>query len=436
MNTRIFGETSRGTPTLVGMLAGWLAPHIDGLWRHRNFVRLWTAAGISAGGSQVTLLALPLTAILVLHASALEVAALSTAITIPNLALGLPAGVWLDRVPRRPVMVGADFVRAVVLASVPIAYAVGALTLAHLYVVAVVSGSMNVLFEIASQAYLPAVVPRAQLVEANAKLQAVTVAAQATGPSIGGVLVTLVAAPMAIVLDAASFIASGLLIGSTRGADDGPQGRPVHMSLRHGLREGAAYVLSNPYLRALLFGHALANLALGVLWSIVIVYAVRVLGLEPATIGFVLSVGHVGGFFGAVLARRIADRAGVGRVVVGSFFLFVPATVLIASATTQTAIAFVTVGWILESVARSLYVVSATSVQQALVPDGLRARVTGVGTTVGTGAFPLGTVVGGIVASAFGLREAMAIAAIAAVLPFLAVAASPVRSLRDLSHAG
>src|SRR5438034_11509159 len=182
-----------------------------GLWRHHNFVRLWTAAGISAAGTQVTLLALPLTAILVLQASAFEVAALATAATVPNLALGIAAGIWLDRVQRRPVMVAADFGRAVVLASVPVAYVFGVLSLPQLYLIALIGGTLNVLFEISSGAYLPSVVPRAQLVEANAKLQAATVAAQAAGASVGGALVTVLSAPMAVVVDAASFVISGSL---------------------------------------------------------------------------------------------------------------------------------------------------------------------------------------------------------------------------------
>ena len=402
-----------------------------GLWRHHDFVRLWTAAGISAAGTQVTLLALPLTAILVLHASAFEVAALATAATVPNLALGIAAGIWLDRVQRRPVMVAADFSRAGVLASVPVAYVFGVLSLPQLYLVALIGGSLNVLFEIASGAYLPSVVPRAQLVEANAKLQAAIVTAQAAGPSIGGALVTLLSAPMAIVVDAASFLISGSLIASANARDQVQREPQPKMTSRTELRQAARYLLSDPYLRPLLVGHALANLALGLLWAIVIVYAVRVLGLMPGTLGVILSLGQVGGVIGAAFAHRIAERAGVGRVVVASFFLFGPATLLMATATEQTAIVFVAVGWTLESLARSLYGVSATSVRQALVPDRLQGRVIGLTTTAGTGAFPLGTLLGGALAGAFGLREAMFFAASVALLPFFAVAASPIRTLRD-----
>jgi MFS family permease len=407
---------------------------LQGLWRHADFMRLWSAAGISAAGSQVTLLALPLTAILVLHASAFEVAAISTAVTLPNL-LGIAAGVWLDRARRRRVMIAADFGRAVVLASVPVAYAFRVVDLPQLYAVALTSGALTVVFEIASQAYLPAIVRREQLVEANAKLQGVTVAAQSAGPSIGGALVTFVSAPVAILADAVSFLVSGLLIASIPTRYEAPQDpSPSATTRRSELREGARYVFSDPYLRPLLLSHALANLMLGLLWAIVIVYAVRVLGLSAATIGAVLSLGHIGGFAGAVFARRIAERAGVGRVVVASFLLFGPATLLLASATRHTAIIFVGLGWILESFARSLYGVSATSVRQALVPDRLQARASGITATTGTSAFPLGTLVGGALAAAFGLREAMIVAAIVSFLPFLPVVVSPMRSLREVPN--
>jgi MFS family permease len=411
------------------------AARTETLWRHADFMRLWTAAGISAVGSQVTLLALPLTAILVLHASAFEVAVISTAVTLPYL-LGAAVGIWLDRVRRRRVMIVADFGRAVVLASVPVAYAFGVVNLPQLYAVALVSGMLTVFFEIASQAYLPSIVGREQLVEANAKLQGATVVAQGAGPGIGGALVTLVTAPVAILTDAVSFVVSGLLIGAISTRDELPQeSHPAETTKRSELREGARYVFSDPYLRPLLLGHSLANLALGLLWAIVIVYAVRVLGLTAAMIGVILSLGHVGGFGGAVFARRAADRLGVGPVVVGSFFLFGPATLLLASATRHTAVVFVGLGWILESLARSLYGVSATSVRQALVPDRLQARVGGILATTGTGAFPLGTLLGGALAGAFGLREAMVVAAAVSFLPFLPVAASPVRSLREVSSA-
>jgi MFS family permease len=417
-----------------GALPRWVGRRPLGLWRHPDFLRLWSAQGVSAIGSQVTLLALPLTAILVLHARAFEVALLFTAATLPYLVFGIPVGVWVDRVRRRPAMVVTDVGRALLLISVPAAYGAGILTLAHLYVVAAVNGALSVVFEIASQAYLPSVVTRPQLIEANAKFEATRVVAQATGPGAGGVLVSLATAPVALVADAASFVASACLIASISKGHETLQTAGADADVkRRDLREGARYVLGHRYLRPLLVAHSLANLALGLVWSIVIVYAVRELGLTAAVVGAVLSLGQLGGFAGAALGRRIANVAGVGRVVVAAFFLFGPATLLLAGAPRSAAILFLAFGWTLENLARALYGICATSVRQALVPDRLQARVTGFLTTAGTGAFPLGTAVGGALAAVAGLRGAMIVGAVVSFLPFVPVAASPVRSLRELS---
>jgi MFS family permease len=414
--------------------AGWAARHLGPLWPHRDFRRLWGAQAVSELGSQVTLLALPLTALLALHARPYQVALLATAGTLPNLALGILAGVWIDRARRRLVMIGADLGRATMLASVPVAYGLGILTLPHLYLVAVVNGSLSVVFEIASAAYLPSVVPPAQLIEANAKFEGSRVVAWAAGPGAGGGLVSLVTAPVALLADAASFVASAGLIGSMSARDEElPQ--PAHDGAkpkRRDLREGARYVLRHPHLRALLASHALANLTLGIVWAIVVVYAVRDLGLSAALVGVALSLGQIGGFAGALFGQRVARVAGVGRTVVVAFFLFGPATLLLAAAAKTAAVLFVSIGWALENLARALYGVTATSIRQALVPHNLQARVVGFTTTAGTGAFPLGTAIGGALAGGLGLRHAMLVGALVGFLPFIPVAASPVRSLRDL----
>jgi MFS family permease len=410
-----------------------VTPRLGPLWRQSDFRRFWSAQAVSELGSQVTLLALPLTALLALHARPYEVALLATANTVPNLALGIPAGVWIDRARRRLVIIGADLGRATMLASVPVAYGLGILTLPQLYVVAVVTGSLSVLFEIASAAYLPSVVAHAQLIEANAKFEGSRVVAWAAGPSAGGGLVSLATAPVALLADAASFVASAGLIGSMSVREELRQPAPDGVeSRRRDLREGAGYVLRHAYLRALLASHALANLALGIVWAIVVVYAVRDLGLTAALVGVALSLGQIGGFAGAAFGRRVAQVAGVGRTVVVAFFLFGPATLLLAVAAKTAALLFVSVGWALENLARALYGVTATSIRQALVSHDLQARVVGFTTTAGTGAFPLGTAIGGALAGGLGLRHAMLVGALVSFLPFIPVAASPVRSLRDL----
>jgi MFS family permease len=395
---------------------------------------LWAAQGVSALGSQVTILALPLTALLVLHASAFEVALLSTAATVPNL-MGIPVGVLLDRLRRRPVMIAADVLRALMLASLPAAHWLGVLALPHLYAVALANGLLSVFFDVASHAYLPSVVARDNLIEANGKFEATRVAAWTAGPSAGGGLVSLVTAPVALLADAASFLASAsliTLISGRRETSDASTGDTDPAA--RALRAGARYVLGSSYLRAVLLALGLANLLLGLVWSILVVYAVRELGLAAAAVGVALSLGQLGGFAGAALAGRLAKIAGIGPVLVASVFLFGPATLLLASAPAPVALLFVALGLSLENLARALWGLCAASVQQAFVPDRMRARVVGFNTTVGIGMFPLGTAIGGALAAAVGLRGAMALAAVLAFLPFIAVVASPLRSLRELSN--
>jgi MFS family permease len=405
------------------------------LWRQGSFLRLWSAQTVSALGSQVSLLALPLTALLVLHATPVEVALLATAGSVPTLLIGIPAGVWIDRMRRRPVMIVADLGRAAMLASAPVAYELGLLTLPQLYVLALVNGSFSVLFEVASQAYLPSVVSRGQLIEANAKFETTRVIAWSVGPGVGGGLISLVTAPVALLVDAASFVASACLLGSIPTHEQRTQRTERTASRRGELREGARYVLGDRYLRPLLFGHALANLALGLVWSIVIVYSVRELGLTAVTVGLVLSLGQIGGFAGAVFGRRVTEGLGAGLTVVAALFLFGPAALLLAIASRNAAIIFLGFGWTLENLARALYSISATSIRQALVPDRLQARATGFTETAGTGAFPVGTALGGAFAGVFGLRQAMLVAAFIGLLPFIPVALSPIRSLHELPAA-
>jgi MFS family permease len=391
---------------------------------------------VSQVGSQVTLLALPLTGLLLLHARAYEVALLATAETLPNLALGIPAGVWLDRVRRRPVMIAADLGRAAALVSVPAAWGVGVLTVAQLYAVALISGSFSVLFEVASQGYLPSVVEPARLIEANAKFETSRVVAWAAGPAVGGGLVSLVTAPLALLTDAASYLASAGLIGSLA-IHEQPPHPPADTvrSVRRELREGARYVLRHRYLRPLLVTHALANLAIGVVWAIAIVYAVRILGLSVASIGLAFSLGQTGGFAGAVIAQRLAQVLGIGRTVAAAVFLFGPATLVLAVAPKDAAFLFVATGLVLQNLARALYGVSATSIRQALVPVNLQARAVGFTTTAGTGAFPLGTALGSALAAGLGLRQAMLVGGLISLLPVLPIACSPMRSLRGVSTA-
>lgn len=298
-----------------------------GLWRNDDYLRLWGAQGISAFGSQITLIALPLAAILTLDASTFEVAILTGAELLPFALLGIPAGVWVDRLSRRPVLVLTDIGRGASLLSIPVAYWLGVLTLPHLFVVAVVNGSLTVFFTLAYQAFLPELVERRQLVEANAKFEATETIARLAGPGAGGGLVALLTAPVAVLADAVSFLASGALIYSIRHEEREAHTAPASTKGRRfwsELREGGRVSLRNGYMRATLATTALLNIGFSMAWAVLLVFAVRELDISAGLAGLVLSVGEVGGLLGAFLATRLPRQLGVGGAIVGSGALFAP----------------------------------------------------------------------------------------------------------------
>ena len=263
---------------------------------------------MSVFGSQVTVLALPLTAVLVLHASTFEVGVLTTVETIAFLVVGLPAGAWVDRWRRRPVMVAADVLRAVTLASVPAAYALGVLTLVQLYVVALVQGLGTVFFDVAYMSYLPGLVGREHLVDANAKLQVSQSVAQVSAPTLTGFLVGVFSAPIAFIADAASFLVSVGSLLAIPGPEPVPE-RPHNSNLRAEMAEGLRFVMSAPILRMIAGATATGNLFLSAFSAISVVFLVRQVGLSAGTIGVLSSAAAVGGVVGALsstwLRRRI-----------------------------------------------------------------------------------------------------------------------------------
>ena len=265
------------------------------LWRHRDFMRLWSAETISQVGSQVTLLALPLAAILILDATAFEVGALSSIEFAPFLLVGLPAGVWVDRLRRRPILIAGDLGRAVVLASLPIAYWLDALTMPHLYAAAFLTGIFTVFFDVAYQSYLPSIVERGQLTEGNAKLEISRSGAQLAGPGIAGALVEVLTAPVAIAVDAVSFLGSALFVARIRRPEPEVPASPAEdrPRMRSQIMEGLRYVLGHPLLRPIAACTAVSNLFSAMVTAILILFAVRELGLTAGMIGIALGIGNV-----------------------------------------------------------------------------------------------------------------------------------------------
>ncbi len=404
-----------------------------GLWRHRDFLSLWGAETISQFGSQVTFLALPLVAILVLDESAFRVAALTSVAFLPFLLFTLPAGVWVDRLRRKPILVLADVGRAAALLSVPIAYWAGELTIWQLYVVGFLTGICTVFFDVAYQSYIPALVGRTDVVEANSKLEISRAAANIGGPGMAGGLVAALTAPVAVLVDAASFALSALLLFGIRKHEEPPP-RAERRSLRSELGEGLRYVFTHSYQRTMVAMTALSNFFGQVVFSILLVYAVRELGLSAGTIGIALAVGNLGTLAAALTAKRIGDRLGVGRTILLASCLFGPGTLLIALAPKEYALAAIVLSMIVIGFGGILYNVTAISLIQAITPDRILGRANASRRFVVWGVVPLGGFTGGALASTIGLRETMVVGALGGLLTIVPILVSPLRSVGRMSE--
>src|SRR5262245_17246754 len=311
-----------------------LWPH-GGLWRHPDFLKLWSAETISQFGTQVTFLAIPFVAVVVLDASTFEVAALGVVDFLPFIIFTLPAGVWVDRLRRRPILIVGDFARAALLATIPIAYVLDLLTLGQLYVVGFLVGTCTVFFDVAYQSYLPSLVERQQIIEGNSKLEISRSSAQIAGPGFAGLLIQAFTAPYAILIDACSFLGSGLFLYRIRKHEDSPAAPTADgtkPSLWTELKEGLRFVLGNPNLRAQAGCTATSNFFSNVSFAILIVFLVRELGLSAGVIGLSISLGSFGSLLAAFTAMRISQRFGIGPTSIVSVAAFGPPTLLIAFA--------------------------------------------------------------------------------------------------------
>jgi MFS family permease len=398
------------------------------LWRNGDFLLLWAAQTISQFGSQISGLALPLVAILVLDASAFEVAALGVAEFLPFAIFSLPAGVWVDRLRRKPILVTADWGRAFALVSIPLAHLADWLTIWQLYTVGFVVGVFTVFFDVAYQSYLPSLVTREQLVEGNSKLEVSRSGAQVAGPGIAGVLIAALTAPYAVLADAVSFVASALCLSRIR-RTEAPVPTAERLPMRSEVAEGLRYVLTHPILRPSMAFVATNNFFGTLLTSVVLVFAVRELHLSAATIGFTFALGNVGFLVGALAANRLSARFGLGRLLVVMAAVGGWALLLIPLATEAVAVPFLATAFFVFGFCAVVYNVTGISLMQAITPDRLLGRMNASRRFVVWGVIPVGMLLGGAIADGVGLREAMWVGAIGASLAFIPLLFSPVRAL-------
>jgi MFS family permease len=404
---------------------------LTGLWRHRDFRHLWAAETVSQVGTQITMLALPVLAVSMLHATPFEMGVLTALETAAFLVIGLPAGAWVDRWRRKRVLVAGDLVRALALASLPIAYALDAISLTQLFVVATVTGTATVFFDIAYQSYLPTLVAPAQVVEGNAKLAASMEVARVAGPGVTGVLLKIVGAPVLIAFDALSFLLSALFIGGIHHQEVLPD-RAARRPLRVEIAEGLGFVVRHPLLRRIVACTGLFNLFSSMTMALLVLFVLRTLGLSESMLGFVFSAGAVGGIVGAATAARFAQRVGEGRAIPLASMVCALAGVLIPLSVLGAPVPLLVAGWFVESWGVVAYNVTQVSFRQRLCPPGLLGRMNASVRFIVYGTMPLGGLLGGALGEWLGVPATLWVAAIGGFVACVPVVLSPLLGMRDL----
>jgi Na+/melibiose symporter-like transporter len=410
------------------------SPGSRSLWRHRDFLLLWSGQTVSEIGSAVTLLALPLAAVGILGASTLQVGLLTSAGTVAYLIVTLPAGVVVDRVRKNRLMQFCNVGRAVSLGSVPVAASLGHLTMAQLYAAAAATSVLTVFFDVAYQSYLPTLLEKNQLTEGNAKLGSTQSLASVAGPGLGGALVTAVGAAMAVVVDSLSFVFSAITLALIRTQERREQtglmrtGRTV----RHEIVVGIAFIFGDRILRMLVACTATANLFLWMLTSLQVVFLARVLHASPTTIGVVLALASAGGLLGAAVARPAARLLGSARAIWVPLLAFGWTIMLVPLAQPGWGVLLVAVGVFGDAACAAVYNVGQISYRQAVCPPELLGRMTAGVRWIVWGMVPVGGLLGGVLGTALGVRETLWIAAAGTWLSVLWVVGSPLRRMRDV----
>ncbi|WP_407572928.1 MFS transporter [Deinococcus altitudinis] len=407
---------------------------LRGLWQHVDFVKVWSAHTVSQFGSQITLLALPLTAALTLHATPGQMGVLLAAGYLPNLLLGLPAGAWMDRRPKRPVMILTDLVRALLLLGVPALALWGQLSIGALYLIAFLVGLATLFFDLAAQAYLPALIGREHLLDGNAKLEASRSAATAAGPGLAGVLTQAVSAPLAMLGNALTFVASALFLVGLHHPE--PQLAGARRRLGADILEGMRTVWESDVLRATFRTGALWNFSVNVIQAVLILFATRSLHLSPGLLGVALSMMGVGMLVGAALAGPWRRRLGAGPALIAAGFLASSGGVLLALSGVFGGIAGVLllmVGQFVYGLGPMIFGINSVTLRQAVTPDRLQARVAATFRFVVWGALPLGALAGGAIGSAFGLPVALIVGAVGMVGSVSLLLFSSLPTLREPS---
>ncbi len=405
-----------------------------GLLRQRNFRLFWVGETVNQLGSAMAVIGVPLLAVLFLRATTFDVGVLAAAAYLPWLVIGLPAGAWVDRLPPRPVMICCDAASAVLYASVPVAWAFGALTIGQLFAVQLLAGAAAVMFGTAYQVNLPSLVTSGELAEGNAKLQASSSASALGGRGLSGVVTQAVGATAALVFNAASFVVSAACLLAIRAPEPRPAVPRQVSTLRRDVAEGMALVFRDPYLRALTLFGGLGNLALDAFAALVVVFLIRVVGLTAGPTGLLTALPGLGGLLAALAARPVIARIGSARAVLLATVGAQPFALLIPLAAQGPRLLFYAAGVLISAIGVTVANIILATFRQVYCPPGMLGRVTATMRFVIMGTSPFGALAGGALGTWLGPRDALWV-----VLSVLAVSGTPLLSRhfirRDLPDA-
>jgi MFS family permease len=405
------------------------------LWSHADFLKLWAGQSISELGSSISALAIPWLAAAGLHATPFEFSLLTVLGFLPFILFALPAGVWVDRLRRRPILIVGDASRAALLGYVPVAWALGILTIEQLLAIQFVVGIFTVFFDVAYQSYLPSLVPRHRLVEGNSKLQSTAAAAGVVGPGLAGVLIGVLTAPYAIILDAASFLVSTAFMIPIRATESLPareEGQPRPRMLPE-LKEGLAYVVRHRHLKWIAACTGSSNFFGNVSMAIGLLYIQRVLHLSSFWAGAVFAGYGVGAIIGALTTARFQRAVGVGRAIWIPSLLFSAAGLAYPLAPRGThAVPVLLAGTLVFGYAGMAYNITQVSYRQAVTPQRLQGRMNASMRWIVWGTMPLGAMLGGAIATATTMHTALWVGSIGGLFTFLPVLLSSVRSIVEM----
>lgn len=404
------------------------------LWRDGNFLTMWSGQALSQFGAQITELAIPVLAVLLLHATEAEVGYLNAAALAAFLVIGLPAGAWIDRMRKRHVMIWADAARAVALATIPVLHMTGTLEMWHLYVVALVLGIATVFFDVSYQSIVPSLVAPSRIGEANGKLEATQQLAGLSGPAIAGWLIGILTAPLAILATVGTYLGSMVALLFTRDREE-PHPRDERAPLRTEIAEGLRWVFGNPLLRRIVATTAISNLFSTIVFTLVPIFYLRVLGFSPELMGLLFSLGSIGGLIGAAVTPRIASRLGEARTIPVSAIAFSLAMLPLPLATllpAPGAFALLAVQGFVMSFAVLAYNITQVTFRQRITPGRLLGRMNASIRFCVWGIMPLAALASGWLGSTLGTVPTLWIGAVGALLSALPVVLGPFWRLREL----